>query len=85
AARLLGRPYAVVGSGSRASRDPVLQFEMPVALPPAGWYAVRIDDLDETVEHGPDHVHVDAQGRIRLQGIWLGGPRWRLTFEPGPA
>jgi riboflavin kinase/FMN adenylyltransferase len=85
AARLLGRPYAVSGSGSRASRDPVLRFEMPVALPPAGWYGVRIDDLDETVDHGPDHVHIDAQGRVRLQGIWLGGPRWRLTFETGPA
>ena len=81
AARLLGRPYAVVGTASRASRDPVLSFEMPVALPPAGWYGVRIDDLDESVEHGADHVHVDAQGRVRLQGIWLGGPRWRLTFE----
>lgn len=81
AERLLGRPYAVVGHGSRASRDPVLTFDMPVALPPAGWYGVRIDDLDEGREHGPDHVHVDADGRVRLQGIWLGGPRWRVTFE----
>jgi riboflavin kinase/FMN adenylyltransferase len=81
AARLLGRPYAVVGSGSRAARDPFLAFEMPVALPPAGWYAVQIDDVDEGVDHGLDHVHVDEQGRVRLQGIWLGGPRWRLTFE----
>ncbi len=85
AARLLGRPYAVVGAGSRASRDPVLTFEMPVALPPAGWYGVRIDDLDEGVGHGSDHVHVDDRGRVRLQGIWLGGPRWRLTFEPAAA
>jgi hypothetical protein len=59
----------------------VLTFEMPVALPPPGWYGVRIDDLDEGTVHGPDHVHLDADGRVRLQGIWLGGPRWRLTFE----
>jgi len=81
AERLLGRPYAVVGSGSRASRDPFLDFEMPVALPPPGWYGVRIDDVDEGVEHGSDHVQLDATGRVRLQGIWLGGPRWRVTFE----
>jgi riboflavin kinase/FMN adenylyltransferase len=81
AERLLGRPYAVVGRGSRARRDPILTFEMPVALPPAGWYAVRIDDLDEQVEHGPDHVHVDEDGGVRLQGIWLGGPRWQVAFE----
>ena len=80
AERLLGRPYAVVGHGSRASRDPVLTFDMPVALPPEGWYPVRIEDLDEGREHGPDHVHVEAGGRVRLQGIWLGGPRWRVTF-----
>lgn len=80
AERLLGRPYAVIGRGNRARRDPVLSFDMPVALPPAGWYGVRIDDLDEGVHHGADHVHVDADGHVRLQGIWLGGPRWRLQF-----
>jgi hypothetical protein len=61
----------------------VLTFEMPVALPPAGWYRVRIDDLDENVDHGPDHVHVDDAGGMRLPGIWLGGPRWRVAFEAG--
>jgi riboflavin kinase/FMN adenylyltransferase len=81
AERLLGRPYAIVGRGSRAMRDPVLTFEMPVALPPAGWYRVRIDDLDENVDHGTDHVRVDDAGGVRLQGIWLGGPRWQVAFE----
>ena len=81
AERLLGRPYAVVGRGSRAMRDPVLAFEMPVALPPPGWYAVRIDDLDEYMDHGPDHVYVNDGGGVRLQGIWLGGPRWQVAFE----
>ena len=85
AERLLGRPYSVVGRGSRAARDPVLTFEMPVALPPAGWYAVRIDDVDEGDAHGPDHVHVDGPATVRLQGIWLGGPRWRVIFESTPA
>lgn len=81
AERLLGRPYSVVGRGSRAMRDPVLTFEMPVALPPSGWYAARIDDVDEGAAHGPDHVHVVAPATVRLQGIWLGGPRWRVIFE----
>jgi riboflavin kinase/FMN adenylyltransferase len=85
AERLLGRPYAVVGRGSRASRDPILAFEMPVALPPTGWYAATIDDLDEGAGHGPDHVHVEAPATVRLQGIWLGGPRWRVRFESGAA
>src|SRR4029078_13371631 len=75
AERLLGRPYAVVGLGSRAVRDPVLTFEMPATLPPSGWFAVHIDDLDEGTVHGPDHVRVDAPATVRLQGIWLGGPR----------
>jgi riboflavin kinase/FMN adenylyltransferase len=80
AARLLGRPYAVVGLTSRASRDPVLTFEMPVALPPAGLYLVRIEDVDEAVDHGVNHAHVQPPG-IRLDGIWIGGPHLRLTFE----
>jgi FAD synthase len=80
AERLLGRPYAVVGRGSRATRDPLLAFEVPVALPPTGWYAVTIDDLDEGEGHGADHVFVDAPSTVRLPGIWLGGPRWRVMF-----
>jgi FAD synthase len=81
AERLLGRPYAVVGRGSRAHRDPALTFDMPVATPPPGWYGVRIDDLDEGTAHPPTHVHVREDGQIQLQGFWLGGPRWRVTFE----
>ena len=79
--RLIGRPYAVVGRGSRVARDPVLTFETPVALPPTGWYAVSIDDLDEGTSHGPDHVRVLGATSVRLTGVWLGGPRWRVTFE----
>ena len=80
AARLLGRPYAVVGMTSRASRDPVLTFEMPAALPPPGLYLTRIHDVDEDVDHGTHHAHVQSTG-IRLDGIWIGGPRLRLIFE----
>lgn len=80
AQRVLGRPYAVVGLTSRASRDPVLTFEMPVALPPAGMYLTRIEDVDEAVDHGVNHAHVEPPG-IRLDGIWIGGPRLRLIFE----
>lgn len=80
AKRLLGRPYAVVGRGSRARRDPPISFDVPVTLPPPGWYAVRIEDLDEGLDHGPDHVHIEPSGEVRLSGIWLGGPRWRISF-----
>jgi riboflavin kinase/FMN adenylyltransferase len=85
AERLLGRPYAVVGRGSRLRRDPELTFEMPVTLPPPGWYGVRIEDLDEGTQHPRTHVHVGEDGRVGLQGHWLGGPTWRLTFEAGGA
>ncbi len=81
AEHLLGRRYAVVGRGSRVARDPILVFETPVALPPSGWYRVTIEDLDEGTIHAPDHVRVDAPATVRLQGIWLGGPRWRVIFE----
>jgi len=80
AERLLGRPYAVVGRGSRIARDPVLTFETPVALPPPGGYRVDIEDLDEGTVHAPDHVRVLGPTTVRLTGIWLGGPRWRVTF-----
>ena len=81
AERLLGRPYSVVGRGSRIARDPVLTFETPVALPPPGGYRVRIEDLDEGTVHDPDHVRVLDAATVRLTGIWLGGPRWRVTFS----
>ena len=42
---------------------------------------MSIDDLDEGTSHGPDHVRVLDESSVRLTGIWLGGPRWRVTFE----
>jgi riboflavin kinase/FMN adenylyltransferase len=44
AARLLGRPYSVVG---RPDGKGTLGFPMPVALPPAGEYTVSISTVDD--------------------------------------
>ena len=52
AARLLGRPYAVVGDAVEAGVSRVaLRFGMPVALPPSGDYDVRLEleSLDEPI------------------------------------
>jgi riboflavin kinase/FMN adenylyltransferase len=46
AERLLGHPYAVVGISESASGDATLRVPMPVALPPPGQYAVRIEAAD---------------------------------------
>jgi riboflavin kinase / FMN adenylyltransferase len=49
AERLLGRPYAVTGRGEEVGVSRVaLSFPMPVALPPAGEYEVRIEFGDGT-------------------------------------
>ena len=80
AARLLGRPYSVVGHGSRVARDPALSFAMPVALPPAGFYRVLVTDLDEAADLGRHEARIDAAGRLVLHGVWLGGPRYRVVF-----
>jgi len=44
AARLLGRPYSVVGERGDGG---ALSFPMPVALPPTGEYAVSVSTLDD--------------------------------------
>jgi riboflavin kinase/FMN adenylyltransferase len=76
AARLLGRPHAVVGT---ASADGRLEFHLPVALPPPGDYQV-------TLESGPGRLSVGPNGAAR---IVAGGPaqpgRTRILFQPnGP-
>jgi len=92
AAGLLGRPYAVVGEGRPAAGGRVqLVFPMPVALPPAGHYPVRIASAP-----GPGHVAgaeatvsaaVDGGGGLALSGVAdvgipAHGSRWRVVF-PG--
>ncbi len=42
AARLLGRPHAVVGRAAEAGQGSVLRFSLPVALPPDGTYRVSL-------------------------------------------
>lgn len=78
AARLLGRPYAVVGEGSRVpGGSHRLVFPMPVALPPAGEYAVAIESVrDGRIRRGTAVVgpagevsvgeDADLEGRLRL-------------------
>ena len=47
AARLLGRPHAVVGSATPDGDGVRLAFALPVAMPPDGQYRVVIDDARE--------------------------------------
>ncbi len=47
AARLLGRPHAVVGSATPDADGVHLAFALPVAMPPDGQYRVNIDDAGE--------------------------------------
>jgi riboflavin kinase/FMN adenylyltransferase len=75
AARLLGRPYAVVG---RPDGTGALSFDMPVALPPAGQYPVAIEALaDGGAVSGIARV---ADGRLSLSEVpWSDRPL-RLVF-----
>lgn len=70
AARLLGRPYAIVGVGRPASAGFDVAIPMPVALPPAGDYDVSVS--------GPGTVTA-RRSRARI------GPEGTLTLDPGPA
>jgi FAD synthase len=72
AERLLGRPYAVVGE---AGPDGTLEFDMPVAAPPAGKYRVSVDDEAGTLD-------VDESGKMRLERPrpLRGGDRVRIEF-----
>jgi riboflavin kinase/FMN adenylyltransferase len=81
AARLLGRPYAVVGNGVEAGVSRVgIDFPMPVALPPAGEYDVTIEWPDGTPSW-PAGAIVDRAGRLTLASIPFEAPA-RIVF-PG--
>jgi riboflavin kinase/FMN adenylyltransferase len=85
AARLLGRPYAVVGEGTTASGDGVrLSFPVPVALPPAGEYAVRIHDSARSGHEAPvdGSARIGHAGEVTLHGDRPTAPgRLRITFD----
>ena len=92
AAKLLGRPYAVVGEGRPAADGRVeLVVPMPVALPPAGDYPVRIASLssagDAPGAEAAGSATVDDGGGLAISGVAAGGipahgSRWRVVF-PG--
>lgn len=72
AARLLGRPYGVVGT---ASADGRLEFRLPVALPPAGDYEV-------TLESGPGRLRVGPNGSAQIEARGSTKPgRTHVLFE----
>lgn len=71
AERLLGRPYSIVGE---IGADGALQFDMPVAQPPAGQYRV-------TVNGEPGSLRVDDGGAIWLEAGNAWSPGTRLNIE----
>ena len=73
AARLLGRPHAVVGEATPADGGTNVRFELPVALPPDGEYPTAIDGVERS-------ARVD-DGQVRVPGIATFG-RTRVEFRP---
>jgi riboflavin kinase/FMN adenylyltransferase len=73
--RLLGRPYAVVGETGPAG---TLEFQMPVASPPAGSYGVIVDGKATT-------LNVGESGTMRLDAstTWPRGSRLNVEFAAG--
>ena len=66
AARLLGRPHAVVGEAVGEGEGSVLRFPLPVALPPEARYRARIGAGSSDGAASPI-----AEGEVRV----LGGAR----------
>ena len=78
AARLLGRPHGVAGEAAGGpDAGCSVRFPLPVALPPDGQYAVRVEVADRAT---PDRA------RVRTGALWLvgtaPGPWVRVSF-PG--
>ena len=55
AARLLGRPHAVVGDATPEDGGTTVRFELPVALPATGDYPAAVDGIERTV-HAEDGI-----------------------------
>ena len=82
AARMLGRPHAVVGQADRKGEGSVLRYPLPVALPPQGTYRVRIaaGSSGEGDDAGGDEGQaVVGDGAVTLPGNHLEG-RTRVAF-----
>jgi riboflavin kinase / FMN adenylyltransferase len=62
ARNLLGREVTVTGTARAVGDGFELQFDMPVALPPAGAYRVTADGRDGTLEIGAD-------GTVRVRPV----------------
>jgi riboflavin kinase/FMN adenylyltransferase len=72
AARLLGRPHAVVGEATPDGEGSTVRFPLPVALPPDGEYPALVDEA-------PERVSV-VGGCVRLPGSARRG-RTRIAFR----
>jgi riboflavin kinase / FMN adenylyltransferase len=82
ARRLLGRAHAVVGTPT-APDDP-LAFPMPVALPPAGTYAVQAGSAWRPGWRGRSGVATVGEGIVRLDGAGRrGSVRVAFASRPG--
>jgi len=92
AARLLGRPHAVVGeavAGAGAGEGRALRFALPVALPPDGRYVVQVgrgspgaEDAEserEPVDDGEPGEATVADGVLTVAGPRRSG-RTRVAF-----
>jgi riboflavin kinase/FMN adenylyltransferase len=92
AARLLGRPYAVVGSarasddGGRGEDSAVLSFAMPVALPPRGTYEVELERVSAGEPSVPrrdgtaGRLRIE-EGRATIDAPGMSSGRYRFVFE----
>jgi riboflavin kinase/FMN adenylyltransferase len=84
AARLLGRPHAVVGEASGAGQGSVLRFPLPVALPPQARYRARIEpgSSDGSTAPAADAEVMVQDGLVLLPEARRSG-RTRVAFQ-GP-
>jgi riboflavin kinase/FMN adenylyltransferase len=79
AARLLGRPVAVVGEAVPTPDGARVAFELPVALPAAGSYTVRVEasgtSVDAHASVGESRLELDRalRGRVRVEFRPIGG------------
>jgi riboflavin kinase / FMN adenylyltransferase len=72
AARLLGRPHAVVGEATPADGGTTVRFELPVALPPDGDYGAAVDGTERGIRI--------EDGGVRVPGIATFG-KTRVEFR----